>query len=202
MSSARRGTRFWIGALAAALVAGSGAASAQSLADIAAREQARRKAVKSDAKVYKNEDLGPNSEAPPQAAAPAPAPASQIAGPGGTDTTAASGAETAPPTGDAQAAAGDSAQAEQQWRARIQSARSELQRNELFLEALQSRINALTTDFVNRDDPAQRAVIANDRQRALAEMERVKATIESLRKQIADIEEEARRAGVPPGWLR
>src|SRR5450756_2400479 len=43
---------------------------------------------------------------------------------------------------------------------------------------------------------------ADDRQKALAELERVKTEIEKLTKQIADIEEEARRAGVPPGWLR
>jgi SMC interacting uncharacterized protein involved in chromosome segregation len=82
------------------------------------------------------------------------------------------------------------------------TARTELSRNEIFLEALQSRVNALNTDFVNRDDPAQRQVLANDRQRALAEMERVRGEIDKLKKQIAEIEEEARQAGVPPGWLR
>jgi hypothetical protein len=69
-------------------------------------------------------------------------------------------------------------------------------------EAFQSRVNALTTDFVNRDDPYQRAQIAVDRQKALAELERVKTEIVRLKQQIADIEEEARQAGVPPGWLR
>jgi hypothetical protein len=33
-------------------------------------------------------------------------------------------------------------------------------------------------------------------------MERVQAEIVQYRKQIADIEEEARKAGIPPGWLR
>jgi hypothetical protein len=72
----------------------------------------------------------------------------------------------------------------------------------MFAEALQTRINSLTTDFVNRDDPYQRARIGEDRQKALAEMDRVKADIEAAKKKIADAEEEARRAGVPPGWLR
>jgi hypothetical protein len=72
----------------------------------------------------------------------------------------------------------------------------------MFQEALQSRINALSTDFVNRDDPYQRAKVAEDRQKALAELERVKGDIEKANKAIADIEEEARKAGVPPGWLR
>jgi len=69
-------------------------------------------------------------------------------------------------------------------------------------EALQSRINALTTDFVNRDDPAQRAKIDLDRRAALAELERVRAEIVARQKAIGDLEEDGRRAGVPPGWLR
>ena len=81
-------------------------------------------------------------------------------------------------------------------------AREELRRNEMFAEALQTRINALTEDFVSRDDPAQRAEIGEDATEALAELERVKQEVEHGKKQIADIEEEARKAGVPPGWLR
>jgi hypothetical protein len=55
---------------------------------------------------------------------------------------------------------------------------------------------------VNRDDPAQRAVIERDRQKALAELGRLKTSVLETRKAIADLEEEARRAGVPPGWMR
>jgi hypothetical protein len=36
----------------------------------------------------------------------------------------------------------------------------------------------------------------------MAELERLKKQVVDDRKAIADIEEEARRAGVPPGWLR
>jgi hypothetical protein len=84
----------------------------------------------------------------------------------------------------------------------MSTARADLQRSEMFLEALQSRINALTTDFVNRDDPAQRAVIEQDRKKALTELERVRREIADRTKAIADLEEQARKAGVPAGWLR
>ena len=77
-----------------------------------------------------------------------------------------------------------------------------LRRNEVFAEALQSRINALTTDFAARDNPIERSQIADERQKALAELDRVKGDIEKSKKKIADIEEDARKAGVPPGWLR
>jgi hypothetical protein len=72
----------------------------------------------------------------------------------------------------------------------------------MFAEALQTRINALTTDFASRDDPYQRARVADDRQKAMAEFDRVRSEIELQKKKIGDIEEEARRASVPPGWLR
>jgi len=55
---------------------------------------------------------------------------------------------------------------------------------------------------VNRDDPAQRNVIAVDRQKALAELDRVKKEVAEHQKAITDTQEEGRRAGVPAGWLR
>jgi hypothetical protein len=60
----------------------------------------------------------------------------------------------------------------------------------------------MKTDFINRDDPAQKAKLETDRKAALAELERVKKEMNDQTKAIAAIEEEARRAGVPAGWLR
>jgi hypothetical protein len=169
--------------------AGSFAQSHPPLAEIARREAERRKAVATPAKVYTNADVG---RAPlTTGSVVAPAPDAEAAK---TESDAAKAAEAAqsqePPKDEAY------------WRSRITEARQRLERNELFLEALQSRINALTNDFAARDDPAQRALIGADRIKALAEMERVKTENSQLAKSIADIEEEARREGVPPGWLR
>lgn len=91
---------------------------------------------------------------------------------------------------------------EKHWRDRISTARSTLSRAEIFAESLQSRINALSADYVNRDDPAQRQQIAEQRQKALDELNKVRLEITEARKQIADIEAEARRLNVPAGWLR
>src|SRR5262249_17931962 len=88
------------------------------------------------------------------------------------------------------------------WSERMLDLRATLSRDQLYADALQSRINALTTDFVNRDDPLQRGVIGQDRQKALDELGRLKDTIAKDRQAIADAEEEARRSNVPPGWLR
>jgi hypothetical protein len=67
---------------------------------------------------------------------------------------------------------------------------------------MQTRINALTTDFVNRDDPAQRAVIEQNRLKSIDQLASLKKSVQDTQKAIADLLEEARRAGVPPGWLR
>ena len=153
------------------------------LAELAKKEEARRKAIKASGKVLSDADVK---------AAPAPAPAA---------------AGTAAPTPVAEQKPATPAKQEDQkdeawWRQRMQQAQEDLRRNEMFAEALQSRINALTADFVNRDDPFQRAKIGEDRQKALAEMDRVKSDVEKAKKQSADITEEARQAGVPPGWIR
>lgn len=172
--------------------------SAQSLADVARAEEARRKAVKGQVKVYTNETLrgedGGDAPAPPapQSATPAGGAAS--------DTTAkpapAPGAK--PPAPPATATARD----EKYWRDRLAGARDALQRSQTFADALQSQINGLYTEFVNMSDPAQRAVIEQKRLAAIAEQDRVKADIAKYTKALADIEDEARRANVPAGWLR
>jgi hypothetical protein len=88
------------------------------------------------------------------------------------------------------------------WRDRLGAARDALKRSQTFADALQTQINGLYTEFVNMSDPAQRAVIEKKRLSAIAEQDRVKADIVKQTKAIADIEDEARRANVPAGWLR
>jgi hypothetical protein len=91
---------------------------------------------------------------------------------------------------------------EASWKSRIAEARKALERAQAFQAALESQINGLTTDFINRDDPAQRAAVAGKRDQAMAELENVKKDVDQQTKAIAEIQEEARRAGVPAGWVR
>jgi hypothetical protein len=168
---------------------------AQSLGDLAKREQARRKATPPPTKTYTNDDL--KHVAPPTGTPIQPADGTAK----GTDPKADDGKTAGPQKVDATKPA-EPPKDEAYWRGRITSAREDVRRNEAFKEALQSRINALTADFAARDDPAQRAKVSDDRQKALAELSRVSSDIDKSTKLIAEIEEEARRAGVPPGWLR
>jgi hypothetical protein len=173
-------------------------AGAQSLAEVARKEEERRQAVGKAARVYTNKDLQPVRPGEPVTAAPAdPAPPADTREPAaGKD--GGAGAE-AQPSG---AEATPKQYTEAQWRTRMADARHDLERTRMIAEALQSRVNALWADFTARDDPAQRAALEAERQRTLAELARVKNDIETKTKAIADLEEEARRARVPPGWLR
>lgn len=169
---------------------------AQGLADVARAEEVRRKAVKGQAKVYTNEslrgadggDVPQPAPPPPQTSAPAPVAGEKPAVPPGSK-------PAAPPTTGA-------AKDEKYWRDRLASARDALARSQTFADALQSQINGLYTEFVNMNDPAQRALIEQKRLAAIAEQDRVKADIAKQTKALAAIEDEARRANVPAGWLR
>jgi hypothetical protein len=178
-------------------LSGSPAASGQTLGEVAKKEADRRKAQPQTGKVYTNKDLPASAQKPatanPSTETPAQTPTDPVAA--ATEQKAEDGK-----------APGDKPQGDQKdqayWKNRMVTAREELRRSEMFAEALQTRVNTLNKDFSSRDNPAQRSAIGADRTEALNELTRVKQDVERGKKQIADIEEEARKAGVPPGWLR
>lgn len=180
---------FMISAFAAGLLFPA-TAMPQSLAEVARMEEARRKTVRGSSKVYTNDDLvhvRDDSAAP----APAPAPAETGAKP------AVPAIKPAAPT-DAKPDAKD----EKYWRSRLAAAQQAISRNGVLLAALEARVNGLNTDFVNMDDPFQRNVIQENLKTSMAELERVKQDIANGTKALTAIEDEARKANVPPGWLR
>src|SRR5690349_6933455 len=158
---------------------------AQSLADVARAEETRRKNVKAGAKVYTNDDLGrapATSAAPPQTA-----PVESSAKPG---------------DGKPEDQKTNPARTEKYWKDRASAIQQSLSRSKLVLDALQSQVNGLNAEFVNTDDPGQRGLVEARIQRATAELQRVQQDIETQTKAAADLQEEARKAGVPAGWLR
>lgn len=172
---------------------------APTLAEVAKKNQEARGKDGKPAKVFTNDDLKP-VVAPPPPDPPASTPASNAS--------PASPSADAAPADSAQtpAAAADAKPAETRdrayWSKRIAADRSKLEQDRVLADAMQSRINALNADFVNRDDPAQRSKVASDRQRAMSELDRLKKAIADDQKAIAATEEEARRSNVPAGWLR
>jgi chromosome segregation ATPase len=161
----------------------------QSLGEVSRKEEERRKDMKSPAKVYTNKDLGaPPASAPidsAKSAAPATPQASKDASKAGDDKSK-----------------DVSAKDQAYWAKRKKELQDRLDRSKTQLDGMQTRINALTADFASHDDPVQRAGIERDRQRALGELARLQQDIKDTQKALADLDEEARKAGVPPGWLR
>ncbi len=174
---------FMISAFAVALLLPA-SAMPQSLAEVARMEEARRKTVRGSSKVYTNDDLVHVRD---DSAAPVPAPAEAGAKPA----VPAAPADTKPDAKD-----------EKYWRSRLAAAQQAISRNRVLLAALEARVNGLNTDFVNMDDPFQRNVIQENLKTSMAELERVKQDIANGTKALTAIEDEARKANVPPGWLR
>ena len=165
-------------------------AGAQGLADLAKKSDDAKKAAekkKDPGKKYTNADAG-NVQA-----------ATALSSPGGGGSAAkgaASGAAETPA-----APAGD-AKDQSYYSGKAKELRAALDRDAVMVSAMQTQINSLTTDFVNRDDPAQRGVIQGDRNRALEELSRLQKQVDADKKAISDFEDEARRSNVPAGWLR
>lgn len=181
------------------------------LGSVAKKEAERRKTAPSG-KVYTNDSLSP---APEPSSAPATsgsdaAPAASSSSDtdksatdkSTTDKSAADTTDKAAPSKQVSADPAERKKDEAEWRERIKNEREALDRAKSYADALQTKINSLNTDFVNRDDPVQRAAIAAERDKSLAEMDRLKKEIAEHTKKIADIQLDARRAGAPPGWVR
>lgn len=163
-------------------------ASTQSLADVARKEGERRKEQPKTGKVYTNDNLRRDFTA--NAAT--------------TDAAVPATSSPTPPAADAPepATANEPKKDEAYWKGRLASAKEQLERAQSFATALESQINGLSADFINRDDPAQRSVIESNRKKAVAEHERVLREVATHKKAITAIEDDARKAGVPAGWLR
>ncbi len=160
-------------------------ASGQSLADVAAAEAARRKTVTASSKLYTNESLAPAAQQADPVAASSATPKSDAAKP-----------DTAKPDPAAEV------KTEKYWKGRITAVQQGIARNKVVAEAMQSRMNALNAQALNTDDPGQRAIVQANLTKAAGEMQQLTQESEKHHKELTAIQEEARRANVPPGWLR
>src|SRR5262245_4051118 len=150
--------------------------SAQTLADLAKKEEERRKKIPDPAKVYTNKDLAPV----PESSTPPPPPASAS----GAASSGAAAAATPAPAKEDDKEKGP-VKDQKYWSGRLKTLQDNVSRDEGYAEAMQTRLNSLQTDFVNRDDPAQRAVIEKDRNKVRAELERLKKSVVEQKKAIA-----------------
>jgi len=66
----------------------------------------------------------------------------------------------------------------------------------------ESRLNLLHTRYLGQDLPLEKQRIKTELDNLKSRDEEDRARLKQLRKQLEDLHERARKAGVPPGWLR
>jgi hypothetical protein len=165
---------------------------AQSLGEAAAREDKRKKKAPASAgRVYTEEDLRPGSLSADAKPSPAPKATPQPA------TTPAPA-----PTPDTDDAAREAQKAV--WRGRADQARREIAAAEVEVRGHEARVEELRNDrgTGNAMDPFRLQTLQSDLAAARASLEAARAKVTAARQRLDELEEEARRAGVPPGWLR
>lgn len=91
---------------------------------------------------------------------------------------------------------------EASWRAKALAAREAVAKDRALLDAVVSRLNTLDRDIAARDDPAQRAKLVSERRQAIAERDKLTGKLAAGEQALNGLLEDARKAGVPPGWLR
>jgi hypothetical protein len=172
-----------------ALVLGAiaGPVAAQSLGQAARKEAERRSGARGPAKSYTGEDLKGGAPATAPAEVPAPPPAVRDSAPSEPQETRA--------VPDASA---ERARQAARWRGRA--------------EGLRHQIRVLEQEADEADRAANMSalggpiscsgVVNTEHERNLGEVAKARRTLAQARKALDDLEEEARRAGVPPGWLR
>jgi hypothetical protein len=173
------------------------------LVDAARRERARRAAIPPDekARVYTNEDLRNSGGL---TIGVLPSSAASGSDPAGPASSGSGGPDVSPDEDGLDAAQPEAtvARGEDYWRARIAAARDAQARAALMAAALQNRADGLWAQFTAIDDPVRRGAVERQRLEALGALEETRAERDRLDGEIREIEDEARRSGVPPGWLR
>lgn len=89
------------------------------------------------------------------------------------------------------------------WQKMINEAKQSVNKWEMKIRELQSQLNKLTNDFYAWDDVAYReGVIKPNMDKTAKELENAKVELEKAKGKILELEEEARKSGALPGWLR
>ena len=178
-------------AVIAALSCSAASASAQSLADLAKKEEARRTAVRAQSKTLTNANLGAD---PREAPAPPPAADKAMVAPVGPPTGAAPAAAAAPGTASADGQAAQSpadvakkeVQPEAWWRTRAQQIRDRIAQARKTVDELTAPQSA---------NPAQQARLDKLMKSAQDALARAEQDLKTLAMN-ADV------AGVPATWIR
>ena len=189
---------------------------AQSLAEVAARDQERRSRQGSrSAPAYTDADLRA-SPAPSPSSSPSPSPISRQPAsprpkgwkaPSASPSPASSGpraASPAPTPEPPDRSAEERAALEVLWRAVARERREALARAEAQVAELEARITDLRNDLrpTGLGDPNRQQTREAEIGQAQRQLETARVALAAARKAVDDLEDDARRAGALPGWVR
>jgi len=94
------------------------------------------------------------------------------------------------------------AESEAYWRKRYKEVARRVQASEKDIAEIQKEVDDLTRAFYALNDVEQRGVIQYQRTQRINDLQQAKRELEDARIALDDLEEEARKAGALPGWLR
>jgi hypothetical protein len=207
--------------LTLALLAFGTAGVCQDLGEAAAKEKARRKKLAAAGKSYTGEDLERGRPAPAPTPTPAPAsssPAATAASRGRVRRSGVSAPQAAPREegaetegeGQTEPTSVTDTGAEAHWRDRANAARKAIAEAEKALADAQAKYDSTRKGAMTQPLPidAMRQVpqspFVKDQELLSAEknLASAKSALDAARTALSDLEEEARRKGIPPGWLR
>jgi hypothetical protein len=177
-------------------VSSSVCAQGQTIADVARRERAARSAPQSGVSItnasLKKKPAGATEE---KTGAQTPT----------TPTTATASTPAAPagvaPAAAQHAAPADTTQDEKAWRAKFETARTDVRRAENQVALAQLELNSANRDYLTRSyDPDGRGLAAIGA--AKQKLTDANTAVTNAKTKLSQLEEELRRAGAPAGWAR
>jgi DNA repair exonuclease SbcCD ATPase subunit len=170
---------------------------AQSLGEVAKREEEKKKKSgkpPAPAKVYTDEDLKKARETGTSNVNFLPE----------NENVTSSATSSSDQSGVREAGGGEGGGGERYWRSLAKRRRNAVEEAEQEVKQLESRIAALRNDMspTNVQDPNRLQTQGRDLQKAQEDLEAARGNLEEARQSLANLEDEARRAGAMPGWVR
>ncbi len=187
---------------------------AQSLDELAKKERERQARLKKDAaKVFTNEDLSRFKDAPVTIPAQLGTPSESAAGAGKEEKPEAEAAGRERPTSpeakgqepeksDEDKVTDLKGRDEAYWRSTLGEARLRVKSLSDEAKVLELRLNDLYNRFYRENSPVTRERIQVEIQKTLYQIDRNKQELAQARRSLEDLEQEARKSGALPGWLR
>ena len=190
-------------ALLVLLLAAPAFSRAQSLGEAAKKEQEKQEKKKKSGKppatvkVYTDEDLKKARESESGAVTVLPENGNLEAG------SASSGDDDEVVSGEGRPVGGRR-RTETYWRDRATRARTAVEEADAKVKDLEARVAAIRNDMnpVNTQDPNRLQSRDRELREAIDALDAARLSADAARKVLSDLEEEARRAGALPGWLR